>query len=92
VLKLCTKKCDECLFTENKIVGNQRMKKIIQECLRKDSHFVCHKGSIRRENWVCRGFYEAYPGVGQLLRTMGRMRMVEEVDPESGDVKEKKHG
>ncbi len=45
-MKVCDKMCDECLFTNNKIVSDKRKPQLLGEIFRKDSYFICHKSSI----------------------------------------------
>lgn len=79
-MNLCKKRCDQCLFSSARIVGAKRKSQIIAECLRYDRHFICHKAQPG-EDRVCRGFYDNYPGVGQLVRIMGRLGALKEVEP-----------
>jgi hypothetical protein len=65
------KRCDQCLFSSAKIVSDARKAELVKGCLKRDIHFVCHKGSIAGEatsNLVCRGFYEEHHGVGFAIR------------------------
>ncbi|TYR37453.1 hypothetical protein FXV77_05460 [Sphingobacterium phlebotomi] len=55
--KVCNKSCDQCLFTKNKIVSDQRKHQILEQCERDETHFICHKGSIAGQNVVCNGFF-----------------------------------
>lgn len=80
-MKVCEKKCDQCLFGKNKIVSNQRRKEILNNCVKTDSHFQCHKGTIVGEDIVCNGFYSSYST--NLIRIMSRLGGIEMVNPES---------
>jgi len=87
-MKLATRMCDECLFSPGRIVGAERMKEIVRETERKDTHFICHKSAVggfdgedlHGDPVICRGFYDAFPGRGQLVRIMGRLGAIEEVE------------
>lgn len=81
MLKVCEKQCDQCLFSKNRIVSGRRMKEILTDCIRNDSHFVCHKGTIENENIVCRGFYDNYST--NLIRIMGRLNGITFINPET---------
>ncbi len=72
-LKVCAKRCNQCLFSSNRIVSKKRMKEILQECEQTDSHFVCHKS----EDSVCAGFYETRST--NLIRIMQRLNGIEVV-------------
>lgn len=80
-LKVCEHKCDQCLFSPNRIVSKSRVAQIIRNCLKKDIHFECHKGTIEGVAVVCRGFYDQYPT--QLIRIAERLNVVEFVNPET---------
>lgn len=56
------KRCNECLYSSQKIVSDERREQIIEDCLEKDHFFVCHKGSLcsPKKTIVCRGFYDAH--------------------------------
>lgn len=48
------KQCDQCLFSRNRIVSAARKKEILRQCVKQDSHFICHKTN----GVCCRGFYD----------------------------------
>ncbi|MDB5973526.1 MAG: hypothetical protein JWR07_286, partial [Nevskia sp.] len=58
MMEICEKRCDQCLFSEQRIVSKKRMADIVKECRRADNHFQCHKHSINNRDVMCRGFYE----------------------------------
>lgn len=72
------KRCAECLFSTNRIVSSTRAAKLIRECVKKDAHFLCHKGTIVGEEVTCRGFYDAYPT--QMIRIARRLRVVQFIE------------
>ena len=88
MFKVCSSKCDECLFSKDKIVDDARRKEIIETCIANNSFFVCHKFGIEGdegtigEEVCCRGFYESYGHHINLIRIAQRLRAVEEVDVE----------
>lgn len=84
MLKLATRKCDECLYSSNRIVDAERAKQIISETTREDRHFICHKATQRGEEVVCRGCYEQGPK--QMIRIAQRLGVLVEVDPDTGEV------
>lgn len=59
-LTLQKKRCDQCLFSQAKVVSDERRDQIIEDCLKRDHFFVCHKGSIKGLNIVCRGFWDKH--------------------------------
>jgi hypothetical protein len=80
MFKVCEQKCDQCLFTPDRIVSKARMQEILAECERKDIHFVCHKATIEGEDVCCKGFYDAR--TSQLMRIAQRLNKVEFVKVE----------
>jgi hypothetical protein len=60
-LLVAEKMCNECLFTKNKIVSDERRAQLIAEIEKSGTYFVCHKGSLTGNNQLCcRGFYERH--------------------------------
>ncbi len=69
--------------------------RMVAACRRHDVHIPCHERMtqpetepeagpdglvpINMDDPVCRGFYDAYPGVGQVLRISARLGMLKEV-------------
>lgn len=60
------KNCDQCLFTDRKIVSDACKTKILKDCVKKNSFFVCHKEALAEEELphdlglCCRGFYDKF--------------------------------
>ena len=83
MFKVYAARCNECLFSKDKIVSDERRAQILAECKRKDSHFICHKATISGQNVCCRGFYETQ--TSNLIRVMGRIGGIEFVNlPDDG--------
>lgn len=81
--RVSKKRCDQCLFSSAKVVGDDRKLDILRECVEKDAHFICHKFSIaegQNSQVCCRGFYDLDPAASNLMRIAGRLDMVEFVD------------
>lgn len=78
VFQVCEKMCDECLFTKARIVSEDRQKKIIEECERDGTYFVCHKGSLAGNGQLCcRGFFDnVETTVTGLAKELGLVRYV----------------
>lgn len=68
-LKICEKRCDECLYSPAAIVSASKRKAILRDVERKDTFFVCHKSTINGDVVMCRGFYDANPNCGPLRVT-----------------------
>lgn len=54
------KQCDQCLFSKNKIVSDERKQDLIDTCDRETPYFVCHKSSMKDGRNCCRGYYDRY--------------------------------
>lgn len=72
--EVCEERCDQCLFSKDKIVSDSRRREILKHCSSQDAHFVCHKASIANRDVCCRGFYDAYST--NLIRISGRLGML----------------
>lgn len=81
-LKVCHKRCDQCLFSSARIVSEERKHDIIKESLRTGRYFICHKASKRKEAAVCRGFFDEADN--EACRMAARLKLVVYVDVESG--------
>jgi hypothetical protein len=77
MFKIQRERCNQCLFSKNKIVSDKRRKQLIQDCAKTDNHFICHKGTLRGVEVCCAGFHEAFPTVGQLHRIAVGLKCVE---------------
>jgi hypothetical protein len=75
-------KCNECLFSKNKIVSEDRKKEIIEECVKQgnEKHFVCHKASMKNKNVCCRGFYNLYGFRVAIIQIAQRLHFIEFIE------------
>lgn len=76
-LLVCAERCDQCLFSRNRIVSADRAREVIAEARRADAAFLCHKHTVRRlvglsegaqANVVCRGYFDAVGSDVLLIR------------------------
>jgi hypothetical protein len=90
--RVCETRCDQCLFSPDKIVSAERRAEILRTCAQRDTHFICHKWSIAAMdtgedaedpngigNVCCRGFYDMNPEGTNLMRIAHRLGAVESV-------------
>lgn len=68
--------CKNCLLSKDAIVGPNRVKEIIRECIRKQSYFVCHKATMDGDQIVCKNYYDKLGHVSQLIRIAERLNMI----------------
>lgn len=65
-------KCSNCLFTPERIVQSAQVAAdMSQECIRKGTHFLCHKGTVAGLNVMCHGSYLAHDS--QILQVSTRL-------------------
>lgn len=85
MFRVAKKRCDQCLFSNAKIVSDERRDEILEGCreLANEKHFVCHKFSMVDEEVCCRAFYDDNPMATQLMQVAARLGFVEFVDEEA---------
>lgn len=77
-LRVCAKRCSQCLFTDAKIVGDDRKLALLAECRRTGKYFLCHKSTIAGTAVVCRGFYdEQESALCQVAQRLGLVEFVQ---------------
>lgn len=81
-LKVCNHACNQCLFTDNRIVSGERATQVISEALETDGFFECHKGTLQGKRVVCRGFWNRYRKDVLSLRLALAFNMYEFVEVE----------
>lgn len=81
-MKVMKRKCDQCLFTKNKIVSDKRKQDIIQSTVAKQGFFECHKATIAGEKHCCRGYFDQLGHTSQMVRIAGRLGTIEFSLPE----------
>ena len=83
-MNVLNEQCATCIFRPGNLMHLRpgRVKQMVAECQRRDTFIPCHEHMshvgeddevVTADSPVCRGFYDRYPGVGQLLRIMGRL-------------------
>lgn len=65
-LLVCAQQCNQCLFSKDKIVSDDRRQEILRGLERDDTHFQCHKHTMKGTVAVCAGDFKRDP-----LRTSG---------------------
>jgi len=79
-LNVCHKLCDQCLYSKNKIVSDERKEELLQSLQRSSYYFVCHKASILGVKVMCRGYYEANQDTSTLIALEHELELVNFVD------------
>lgn len=80
MLKVYKECCGNCLLSENRIVSPRRAKEIIQGCIKKQTHFQCHKSTIEGKDILCKTFYDRLGHHSQMVRIAERFNAIEFVD------------
>lgn len=75
-----SKPCYNCLLSKNAIVPPQRVKEIIEQCKEDQTHFICHKSSIKGGNICCKKFYDQLGHVSNMIRVCERLGAIKFVD------------
>lgn len=94
--QVAAERCGECLFGKGRIVSEERMRQLLAECKRTDTHFICHKHTLRHirgqateheANVCCRAFYDRDPAATNFMRIARGLDMVVFVDESGNEVK-----
>jgi hypothetical protein len=80
MLKIQRKQCNQCLFSGRRIVSPARKREVVEECLKYETFFTCHKGSIAGVNACCKGYWDRYHESFQLGQLAARLGWIEWVD------------
>jgi hypothetical protein len=80
-LLVMSKRCDQCLFSNARIVSAARAAEHLEHIERKDAHFVCHKSTLRNDRGVmCRGDWDRDNQRTLVMRLAQRLGVVQFVD------------
>lgn len=78
--------CNECLFSKNKIIEENAKESLIEECLKKDMYFICHKATIIGKDYVCKGFWDRYKSdvvITRMALAWGFWKFVKIIEPKN---------
>ena len=75
MLKVYEESCDQCLFSKNRIVSAERVREILSDCRKDETHFICHKASIAGANVCCRSFFDTQDT--QIIQVVKRIGLFE---------------
>lgn len=76
-MKVYAKSCSNCLFAKSRIVSGTRADTIIDDCIKNDHHFTCHKASMKGEDVCCHSFFKIYGDRVKHLRFAKMFDLVE---------------
>ena len=80
MFKVYKQPCKNCLLSPDSIVSPERRKGIIEDCSKKQSHFICHNSSHEGGNTCCKKFYDKLGHLSQMVRIAERLGAVEFVE------------
>ncbi len=77
--------CKNCLFSDNKIVSDQRKEEILKTCTEEQTHFTCHKATMQGKDVCCNRFYHTQGHVSKKIQLLNWLNAVQFVPvPEGG--------
>jgi hypothetical protein len=80
-LKVFKECCKNCLLSEDRIVSSKTAKTIIKDCAEKQTHFICHKATMKGdEEIVCSKFFNTLGYTSQMIRISKRLNALEFVE------------
>lgn len=77
MLKVYSECCQNCLLSPDAIVSPDCRKQIVDKCIEKQTHFFCHKSTMKGEKIICKTFYDKFGQHSQMVRIAERLNMVE---------------
>ena len=80
MFKVYKTQCKNCLLSKDRIVPSDIANQIIKDCVKEQTHFICHKASMNDEDVCCRKFYEEFGNKVNRIRIFDRFKMVEFID------------
>lgn len=85
MMKVYKECCKNCLLSPDSIVSPKRRKEIIQGCVKKQTHFICHKATQEDKEILCKTFFDTLGHHSQMVRIAGRMNMIQFVEQPKAD-------
>lgn len=82
VFEIMSKRCDECLFTRNRIVTKDRAAEKVAQCLATGKPFDCHKANLKKRSVTCRGFFDVVGEELLVVRLAKQLDLVREIKEE----------
>lgn len=79
-MKVYKESCKNCLLSADSIVSPQRRKEIVTGCVKKQTHFQCHKATIEGKDILCKTFFDKLGHHSQMIRIAERLGMIEYVE------------
>jgi hypothetical protein len=76
-MKVYESTCQNCLLSKDSIVSPERRKDIIKEVTSTQSHFICHKATMKGKDVCCKTFYDKLGHTSQMVRIAERLGMVQ---------------
>lgn len=81
-LKVFSTQCKNCLLSPDRIVSAKIAKEIIQNCAKNQTHFVCHKASMKKQDVCCKGFFDNFGHLAKNIQLAKWLDVIEWVPQE----------
>lgn len=85
MMKVYKECCKNCLLSPDSIVSPKRRKQIINGCIAKQTHFICHKATQEGSEILCKTFFDKLGHYSQMVRIAERLNMIEFVEQPIAD-------
>ena len=79
-MKVQKNQCNQCLFTKNRVVSKERMLDVVEQTLKQNTYFECHKATIQKQDVCCKGYWDRYKDhftLGRIIQRLGGPECVE---------------
>lgn len=77
-IQVYEKRCNQCLFSDNRVVSEHRAELMLKELDGTNTHFICHKSTLDNNGSVCcKGFWDEYKNKMLKLILADKLGLVE---------------
>lgn len=82
--QIFNKPCKNCLFSNDRIVSQERANEIINGCITDGTFFICHKASMNGKDTACNVFFHKHMNddISKVMIKVGLLEFVEHDDNE----------
>lgn len=68
------------MLSKDRIINPSTARSIINDCIKNQTHFYCHKSTIQGKEIICNRFYDQFGHHSQLVRIAQRLDCLQFVD------------
>jgi hypothetical protein len=82
MFKVFKKPCKNCLFSDAKLVSNERAEELKQQCVEENTFFECHAATLNdnSDSVCCHNFYKQLGKETAIIRIAEALKVVEFVE------------